>query len=69
MDIPSRNPPAPSPASPVPGDRIRIIRGELAGLTGCITRLTEEGKFVLRIDNLAEGVNVVLGASALEHLA
>ena len=68
MNAPDHSDTAPAPASLVPGARIRVVRGPLAGLTGRIVRPTAEGKLFLDIDNLPPGVHVVLAARALESL-
>ena len=53
---------------PAPGDKIRIVSGQLAGLTGVVLRLTDAGSYVLSIDHLTDGVYVVVGGQVLDRL-
>ena len=51
--------------TPALGDRVRISSGQLAGLIGVVKQITEGGKYALVIEGLAEGVMVVVSATAL----
>ena len=55
-----------SGGGPVVGDRVRIRRGTLAGLTGSVVGFTSARGCILRIDGLAEGVRVIVFPDALE---
>jgi len=55
-----------SGGGPVIGDRVRIRRGTLAGLTGSVVGFTSASGCILRIDGLAEGVRVIVFPDALE---
>jgi hypothetical protein len=68
MNSPLQPSSPPPRTSPLPGDYIRIVSGELAGLTGCITCLTAEGRCALCIDDLADGVTIAVSANILERL-
>lgn len=48
------------------GQRVRISRGQLAGLTGAVVALRPQQKCVVKID-AAEGVFVVIDDAALER--
>jgi hypothetical protein len=50
----------------VVGDRVRIRRGTLAGLTGSVVGFTSASGCILRIDGLVEGVRVIVFPDALE---
>src|SRR5207247_1236601 len=50
----------------VSGDRVRICRGRLAGLTGAVIALRPEQKCVVKID-AGDGVYVVIDDAALER--
>ena len=51
-----------------PGDHVRIVCGALYGLNGVVTRPTSNHRYLLTVDGLAEGVHVVIGGFALEHI-
>ena len=52
---------------PVVGDRVRIRRGTLAGLTGSVVGFTTASGCILRIDGLAEGIRVIVFPDVLEQ--
>ena len=55
-----------SSGGPAVGDRVRIRRGTLAGLTGSVVGFTTASGCILRIDELVEGVRVIVFPDALE---
>lgn len=47
------------------GDRVKILRGALAGIVGKVFGLTPNDQCILALDGLAPGVNFVIGRDAL----
>jgi hypothetical protein len=50
----------------LPGDRIRIRRGHLAGATGVVVSFAESERCILKIDGLQDGALVIINPSALQ---
>ena len=56
----------PPPRRGKPEDRIRVIQGHLAGMTGVIIKSAERGRQLVKLDGLAEGAFVVLKDECLQ---
>lgn len=50
------------------GDRVRVVRGTLAGLTGVVTRLSSRFDCVLAIDGWPHGAYLLIVGDGLEFL-
>jgi len=48
------------------GDRVRVVRGPLAGMTGILLRKKNACRFILSIHTLARSIAVEIGASDIE---
>jgi hypothetical protein len=55
------------PVKPQRGDRVRVTCGQLAGLVGVVERITPSGTYGLVIEQLAEGVFVMVSEAAIER--
>ena len=52
-----------------PGDRVRILHGQMTDMTGTVVRLSDRHRCVLRIDGLDSGIRVILPADDLRRSA
>ena len=47
------------------GSRVRVSRGTIAGLVGEVVKLTESGKYAVKIEGFGSGVCLVINGNAL----
>jgi hypothetical protein len=57
------------PVRPQLGDRVRIVCGQLAGLVGVVERITPAGSYGLIVEQLSEGVYVLVSETMIERCA
>jgi transcription antitermination factor NusG len=50
------------------GDQIRIGAGPLAGMRGCLVKQAQDGRWVVQLTDLTQGVLLCIEASQFERL-
>jgi len=54
---------------PLPGARVRVRGGNLCGATGVLVRITDDNKWLLKLDGVADGVLLLMPATALRTVS
>jgi transcription antitermination factor NusG len=54
-----------SPQRFEPGDRVRIYKGQLAGLVGRCIRILKDSRCVIHVESGQAGISVIIRADAL----
>jgi transcription antitermination factor NusG len=58
-----------SPHSFVSGDRVRVVRGSLAGVKGVLLRRGPQSKLIISVEMIHRSVAVNVDSSDVEHIA